>query len=914
MRRWTVLFLVVALAATACSGSDSSSKSASSTPGAALAAGELALPAATPWPNGSWAGKVEGTDAFIAVVAGAEGLVAYVCDNGTIGQWFRTDDANGSVVVANEAGAVFSAERSGEQVTGSVQLPDGTEHPFSAATASEPVHRSEGFDDTEVGLVGWVTLPSGERRGTALVVPKTTTAKITPTTTASTTTATTVGVPATVPLATKVTTAPDLKLGTPVVVAKTLPGTIDKLDLPPANPLTPDAVNPPTPNDLKFVWAALGDSYAAGEGAPVTAGRFGRPFFNVETPTDWGRAVPDSGVTAEERRSCHRSEKAGAPVANERLKRAFPELSIDFIHLACSGAETFDIMHPMPDETNIQGYDGPDLTAHVEQPAQGQRAAEWAADKGAYDALYMSIGGNDVGFGDVITECLLSNDEGNECSDKALSRGADPRMGRPAISVQDAINRLPQSYRDLDTYLRSTSRPARPATILLSKSPDPTKGDNGVDCGDGNGHLKDDILSLISKEEMVWARREILDKGINQNVEGTGKPTAQGGLGWTVIDQHLAAFENHGLCATDNFINTNNDALETQGDDYDASTPLGTPLRPTLIAAAAALTALAATAAGAVILAPVLAVAAALVAAGLVHLAAGLVHPNAKGFEKYADAIEAKISPLIEAKMNAGLRPPARVRQVSAVNNGEIVLRWDDKSKSEDRYEINVTRLDGTAATPAPLRVGKNIQEVRVPLNGRFAGRFEVRACVRLTCSDPGVVEAANFVPATPTDGSGSYTLTRVDRLPNSNRAIAIVGWLGSRFAQRYVIDYRQVDPAGATNGTQTPATPFGAIAIKEPPHTTTGNDKALYAFKISACSRVGCSPFSPEVQVDTRGPAPAVKVIQPDALKVGFERPELVVEGGNKIGPNPLPLAPSRDLTQGDPNATIPDPNRVGG
>lgn len=903
MRRWIVLFLVVALAATACSSSDSATQPPA-VPGAGLGEGELALPSATPWAKGSWAGKVEGTDAFVAVVAGADGLVAYVCDNGTVGQWFRTDDPAGSVVVANDAGAVFAATQENDTVTGSVQLPDGSVHAFTASPASEPVHRSEGFDDTEIGLVGWVTLPSGERRGTALTIEKTTLTKTPVSTTVPT-------IPTqTVPIGTKLVVAPDLKVAEPVVLTKTAPTTTDKLTLPPPSPLTPDVVNPPTANDLKFVWAALGDSYASGEGAPARPGRFGRPFFNVETEVHWGDAVPDSGVTVDEKRSCHRSDKAGAPVANERLKAAFPELKIEFAHLACSGAESFDVMHPLPGE-NIVGYDGPDLSKHVEQPAQGHRAAQWAAGKGAYDALYMSIGGNDVGFGDVITECLLGFGDG-ECDKKPLSRGADPRTGRPAVSIDDAIRRLPQTYRDLDTFLRSPSRPARPSVILASKSPDPTKGDGGVTCGDGNGHLEGDILSLISKDEMRWARENILENGINAGVQTTATPRTQGGIGWTVIDQHLAAFENNGLCATGgrNLINTNNDALNTQGDDYDATAPGGLPIRVAAAGAAAGVTALAAASTGGgIILAPVLAVAAAIVSLGVVHLAAGLVHPNVNGFAKYADAIEAKIAPLIEAKMNAGLRPPTRVRQASAVNNGEIVLRWDDKSTTEDRYEINVTRLDGTAATPAPLRVGKNVQEVRVPLSGRFAGRFEVRACVRLVCSEPGVVEAANFVPATPTGGSGGYTLSRVEGLANSTRAMVSAGWAGSRFALRYVIDYRQVDPTGPTNGRQTPGTPFGGVAILEPGHTTTGNPKALYAFKISACSRVGCSPFSAEVQVDARGPAPAMTVIQPQSLKVGIERPELVVEGGNRIGPNPLPLAPRETLTQGDPNATIPNP-----
>lgn len=899
------------MASTACTTSETGG---SPPPGSGLGAGDLALPATERWPNGSWAGKVEGTDAFIALVAGTDGFVAYVCDDATIGQWFRTDEAAGALVVSSQDDATLTAARRGDDVVGTVRLEDGSAHAFTAPPAKEPVHYSEGFDETDVALAGWVTLPSGERRGTlaltsrlvapggsvpAVTVPPISGGPVSPVLPVS--------------KGTVITPAPALSLDQPITVPKTTVTTVKQLELPPANPLTPDSVNPATANNTKFVWSAIGDSYASGEGSPVRKGEFLRPFFNIVTKTDWGPAVPDSGVSVDERASCHRSAIAGAPLANEKLKAAFPDVRFEFSHFACSGAEIFDVMHPMPNETNIEGYDGPDLNNHVKQGAQGERAAVWAAGKNQYDALYLSIGGNDVGFGDVISECLVGFREGDECSDKPLTRAADPRSGRPAITIADAIARLPGSYRDLNAYLRSPARPARPGTILISKSPDPSKGDNGVDCGGVEGHMDGDLLQLVSKKEMAWARDEILNKGINDSVQTTGTPTDQGGLGWTIVDGHLPLFENHGLCAQGgrNFINTNNDALEQQGDDYDASVG-GVPLRTVAMVAFAAIAGgAAATTGGGILLAPTVALAAAIVAAGVVHLGSGLVHPNAQGFQAYATAINAKMEPLVKAKLVAGLRAPTRVRVASAVNNGEIVVRWDDKSTSEDRYEVTVTRLEGTAAVPsAPIRLDRNVQELRLPANGRLAARFEVRACVRDVCSDAGSTDGVNFVPSVPTNGQGSYSLTRVERLANSNRATAFVGWTASPFALKYVIAYRQVDPTGSTSGQVTPNTPFAGLAIKEPPHTTTGNDKALYAFKISACSRVGCSPFSSEVQVDTRGTPPPVKVIAASSLPLGFDRPELVIEGGNLVTANPLPL-PTRDgLLGGTPSATLPNPS----
>ena len=165
MRRWLVLALAIAMAASACTTADTDGSRPPST-GTGTGEGELALPAVDRWPNGTWAGKVEGSDAFIALVAGNDGFMAYVCDDATIGQWFRADEPANPLVVGNDAGATLAANREGEDIAGTVRLPDGSVHAYTAAPATEPLHRTEGFDENASALIGWVTLPSGERRGT----------------------------------------------------------------------------------------------------------------------------------------------------------------------------------------------------------------------------------------------------------------------------------------------------------------------------------------------------------------------------------------------------------------------------------------------------------------------------------------------------------------------------------------------------------------------------------------------------------------------------------------------------------------------------------------------------------------------------------------------------------------------------
>lgn len=296
-------------------------------------------------------------------------------------------------------------------------------------------------------------------------------------------------------------------------------------------------------------------------------------------------------------------------------------------------------------------------------------------------------------------------------------------------------------------------------------------------------------------------------------------------------------------------------------------------------------------------------------AAGVGSLSAGLVHPNVKGFAKYADAITEDMRPLVDAKLATGLRTPQRVRLAKATNNGEMTWRWDDKSTSEDRYEVKMTRLEGNAAiSTQTVRLPADAQEFKLAVSGRLAARIEVQACVKNTCSDVGTAEGVNFVPAIPTGGAGGYGATRVETNGTSRTtAMASVSWNASAFALRYVIAFRQVDPAGTVAGQEQPFTPIGGVSISEPTlGTTGGHPKAVYAMKIAACSKAGCSQFSPETNVDARGTPPLT------TLSVGVEsspiRPELLAEVGNQIIANPVPLPAPRPARPGGLPPTPPD------
>ncbi len=859
---------VVAVLAAACSGDDRSSR-ATVDPTEQAAA----IEAPSPLPAGMWAGTVAGTDAFVAVVNGPDGGVVYLCDDGTIAEWFRGDVLALDDVLANPGGSRVALARDGERLAGTVYLASlGGLFPFTAdPTTTSPLQRSFTLTEEVVATAGWITLPDGRTRGSLTTTPRApgavvaapsgptasavsvpTTIRPTVPTTVRATAPVTVPVtaPATAPVTVPVTSAVPVTVATPTTVApaaagaaatKTLPAPTlstsvpmpvagTRLSLTPANPMTPDTTRAPTANGAtEFVWTALGDSFASGEGAPVRNGGVDLG----QTRPDWGPAI-GSDVTLDERQACHRSEVAGAPLANAALAAEFPEVTFRFRHYACSGAETKDLREA--------GYDGPDRTTSVAQPAQVSRAATFARQFSSYDAMYLNIGGNDAGFGTIIQNCLLQP----ACQEQ----GTAMKIGDDTLARR--LDSLPGRYAELDRFIRnftdSAGRRVAPRSILITKFPDFLSTPTGV-CGGGVGATGLELTALVSQDEARWARDTVLP-ALNSGVDSTAS------LGWIRVDGHLGAFQGRGFCTANPMANTNNAALSTQGDDYDA--PF---VRETLVAAAAGGGAVA----GAVVGGPffaglgatVGAVASGIAAAGTVKLSAGILHPNRAGFQAYGTAIAEDLRPLVVAKLVAGLEAPRRVRVAAAVPRGDITFRWDDQSSTETRYEVTTTLVegDGTLA-PTTVSLPADSQEFVVRLNGRAVVRIDVRACVRDQCSASASGTGANVAPATPTNGSGAYNAVKIP-VSGAWQTSIMAGWPSSPHALAAVVEFRNVATGevlkAVANGGRTTA----GLRIADPAFgTTSGAPKGRYAVRAAACNRAGCSPFSAEIEIDASGAA----------------------------------------------------------
>jgi hypothetical protein len=127
--------------------------------------------------EGTFVGKAEGADAFVAVVASplADGherreLTVYACDAKRVCEWFSGSAARNSFEVGAERGdGEASGELTREAATGSIELSDGKTLRYKAerATAAaglydltvSPGGKLTGASATGVGLTGKSTIP-----------------------------------------------------------------------------------------------------------------------------------------------------------------------------------------------------------------------------------------------------------------------------------------------------------------------------------------------------------------------------------------------------------------------------------------------------------------------------------------------------------------------------------------------------------------------------------------------------------------------------------------------------------------------------------------------------------------------------------------------------------------------------------
>lgn len=350
-----------------------------------------------------------------------------------------------------------------------------------------------------------------------------------------------------------------------------------------------------TVQDLLIV--SLGDSYASGEGNPDIPQVPGFFWPGIDQEVDW---LDDR---------CHRSALSGPAQAALRLERSDPKTSVTFLSFACSGATVdtdyftggnpLDPYEPATGDRIGSGVlgsyagaapPGGDVTNHVPPQIDQLRSAITVTDAAGtpvrdgngdlvmrrVDALVLSGGGNDIGFGPIATVCVLY---GPYCPDNLV--GAP--NGGPEIPLRDRfaadVGTMAGKYQRLATALSTL-----PVTeVFLTEYPDPTTDQSGNTCGEmledvipplSLWHLVNPLFPLwlkavvvasnlvrfhIQGAEVSWARSTVLP-GLNGAVQA-----ATAAHGWTYVGGIANDFIGHGYCSTNSWIRRAADSTQMQG-------------------------------------------------------------------------------------------------------------------------------------------------------------------------------------------------------------------------------------------------------------------------------------------------------------------------------------------------------------
>jgi hypothetical protein len=303
-------------------------------------------------------------------------------------------------------------------------------------------------------------------------------------------------------------------------------------------------------NDIVIV--SMGDSAGSGEGNP-------------------DRARTSTTAEAWQNRRCHRSSLAGSARAARSIEDADSHTSVTFVHVACSGATVPNGV--LGTYSGIEGSFASPLPSQVDQVRTilGNRSI---------DAILLSVGINDVGFGDIITKCIVQGD----CTVNTASAPLDlfldvvftvargicnvlPAGGTACNNYVDDLDanatgatksaarlfaeRLPllpgrySSVADRFELAKASGGLGTPASrVYITNYPDAGTDEQGRVCNPDN-FLLDPFRSLfgISRTEWAWTRSTTVPQ-LNGAVNAGA--TAQG---WRAVTGVASGFFRHGYCA-----------------------------------------------------------------------------------------------------------------------------------------------------------------------------------------------------------------------------------------------------------------------------------------------------------------------------------------------------------------------------
>lgn len=484
----------------------------------------------------------------------------------------------------------------------------------------------------------------------------------------------------------------------------------------------PNVPNPNVANDQAMTIIALGDSYGSGEGNPVTAGSYlytghpipGQPREKWSTSTD--------PVVQQNAERCHRSDESGSAKAARKVTSVSPPLTVNYVSFACSGAETKNIVETSLGGVQPEQYKGADADYFNRPPLPSQlsQAKQWLQGQQSKraDVVYISIGGNDVGFGTVVSECFIFirlKLPWEKCQDFAAVK---------AVSGQSTFTALTSRLQGLAREVR-TAFPE--ALIIFSQYPDllsipktdPRDRNKDGICSDQDAPPVQDLdfIYSVRTPDAFWIR-DVFQKQLNGTIETAIKSLNLPRI--VVASDHVN--NQRGFCSASAIVNPNQVSLNRQGRDEDlAATWIagiagfvfnGTPLTVTNLKNYLRL-----------------------------DFSKGGWHPNNGGYELYGQAIYNRIS-----------QYDARVGDVNAVERwrldplapdsiwktrdgyfgltGEpaVTISWNDRAFNEDGYTVTIKPTSGKTRT-VNLPAGSTSYEIVDASVGKSPITVEVQAC-----------------------------------------------------------------------------------------------------------------------------------------------------------------------------------------
>jgi lysophospholipase L1-like esterase len=255
-----------------------------------------------------------------------------------------------------------------------------------------------------------------------------------------------------------------------------------------------------------------------------------------------GEGNPDHGVAAVrwQDRRCHRSAKGFEARTAARLESASVKSSVTYVPLACSGASiTTGMLGP---------YVGISPSGGVRLPPQVDAMKALIGPR-RVDAVLVSVGINDLGFGNVARFCFDDGVDAKtaatvDCWTKPYPTAASPTTLQAFVRTRAAA--LPGRYARLADALQRAGIP--PAKVYVTEYPGATRDGLGRPCNPLIPYLDSRpfgyaVRGTITRTEAVEAEDELVGP-VN-----TALKTAAATYGWHFVSGIAAQSATHGLCA-----------------------------------------------------------------------------------------------------------------------------------------------------------------------------------------------------------------------------------------------------------------------------------------------------------------------------------------------------------------------------